>query len=62
MPDMGGSDSGAYHDGIAEKDWTLEAALYVNRRLNELGVTSDVTRKSDQTLTREERIATDFRI
>lgn len=54
----GGSDSGAYHDGIAEKDWTLEAALYVNRRLNELGVTSDVTRKSDQTLTREERIAT----
>nr|WP_289039557.1 N-acetylmuramoyl-L-alanine amidase [uncultured Allobacillus sp.] len=53
----GGSDTGAFHDGVAEKEWSLEAALYVNQRLNELGVSSTVTRKSDRNLSRDERTA-----
>ncbi|MEI2401124.1 N-acetylmuramoyl-L-alanine amidase, partial [Paenibacillus phytohabitans] len=35
--------------------YTLEAALYVQRRLNELGIASDVTRAKDVTLNPEPR-------
>ena len=46
----GGSDPGAGANGHIEKVYTLEAAAYVNRRLNELGIKSSMTRTSDVTL------------
>ncbi|WP_188208076.1 N-acetylmuramoyl-L-alanine amidase [Alkalibacillus aidingensis] len=51
----GGSDSGATHEGLKEKEWTLEAALYVFDRLNELGIQTDITRTEDITLDRHSR-------
>ncbi|MFT4412466.1 N-acetylmuramoyl-L-alanine amidase [Fredinandcohnia humi] len=49
-PGHGGKDSGAYAYGQMEKSWTLEAALYVNYRLLELGISSGLTRSRDETL------------
>ena len=46
----GGSDPGAVAKENTEKVYTLEAALYVDKRLGELGIPSDVTRSSDVTL------------
>lgn len=46
----GGSDGGANHKGVHEKVFTLEASLYVNKRLKEHGITSAVTREKDITL------------
>nr|ADF97540.1 PlyM15 [uncultured phage] len=46
----GGKDPGAVTKGNTEKVYTLEAALYVDKRLDELGIKSDVTRSSDVTL------------
>ncbi|MCC3356877.1 N-acetylmuramoyl-L-alanine amidase [Bacillus sp. REN16] len=46
----GGSDPGAVANGNTEKVYTLEAALYVDKRLAELGIASDLTRSSDVTL------------
>ncbi|THE13919.1 N-acetylmuramoyl-L-alanine amidase [Bacillus timonensis] len=46
----GGSDPGAAKDSNIEKVFTLEAALYVNRRLSELGIASSLTRTGDVTL------------
>jgi len=51
----GGSDPGAVADGNTEKVYTLEAALYVNKRLAELGIASDLTRSSDVTINPEPR-------
>ncbi|RFB17454.1 N-acetylmuramoyl-L-alanine amidase [Bacillus sp. HNG] len=51
----GGSDPGAVAIGNMEKMYTLEAALYVDRRLSELGIASDTTRTSDVTLNTEPR-------
>ena len=34
----GGSDPGAVANGLREKDFTLEAANYIYKRLNELGI------------------------
>lgn len=51
----GGSDPGAVKYGQKEKEWTLEAALYVDERLRELGISSDLTRDKDETLIRDER-------
>ncbi|WP_051188996.1 N-acetylmuramoyl-L-alanine amidase [Halalkalibacillus halophilus] len=51
----GGADPGAVYDGVQEKDWTLEAALYVYNRLREIGIETAVTRKKDITLPRNER-------
>lgn len=56
-PGHGGSDSGAYKNGQMEKIWTLEAAKYVNGRLKELGIDSDMTRTSDVTLDQAPRTA-----
>ena len=53
----GGIDSGATHNGNIEKVYTLEASLYVQNRLRELGLNTDVTRGKDITLTNEERTA-----
>jgi N-acetylmuramoyl-L-alanine amidase len=52
----GGRDPGAVKNGIIEKKYTLEASLYVNKRLNELGITSDVTRNDDSSLEENERV------
>lgn len=52
----GGIDPGAIYNGNIEKVYTLEAALYVNRRLNGLGFDSDVTRDRDETLMDKNRV------
>lgn len=52
----GGSDPGAISNGIYEKDLNLKAANYMYKRLQELGIPSVITRYTDQTLSREERL------
>ena len=51
----GGVDNGASHNGFVEKKYTLEASLYVNKRLKELGISSDVTREKDVSLPNNKR-------
>lgn len=51
----GGTDPGATSNGNIEKEYTLEAALYVQKRLKELGFDNDVTRSEDITLSNAER-------
>lgn len=51
----GGNDPGATSNGNIEKEYTLEAALYVQKRLKELGFDNDVTRNEDITLSNAER-------
>ncbi|WP_240256380.1 N-acetylmuramoyl-L-alanine amidase [Ferdinandcohnia quinoae] len=53
----GGNDPGAVAKGNTEKIYTLEAALYVDKRLREHGISSDVTRSSDVTLDPSPRTA-----
>lgn len=53
----GGSDGGASANGIIEKIYTLEASLYVDNRLIELGIDSDVTRRTDTSLSSGNRTA-----
>ena len=52
----GGSDPGAVSGGLREKDFTLQAALYMYDRLTELGIPAVLTRSEDETLTRNERV------
>lgn len=52
----GGSDPGAVSGNLKEKDFTLQAALYMYNRLTELGIPAVLTRDSDISLTRNERI------
>ena len=52
----GGNDSGAVNGNIKEKDLTLQAAKYIDRRLKELGINSVLTRDDDEYLPREDRI------
>ncbi|MFD2046002.1 N-acetylmuramoyl-L-alanine amidase [Ornithinibacillus salinisoli] len=56
-PGHGGADPGAQANGIKEKEYTLEAAKYVNSRLKELGIDSDMTRTADVTLDQKDRTA-----
>ena len=56
MPRHGGSDPGAVSNGLQEKDFTLEAAEYMYRRLRELGIPAVITRDFDEDLSREERL------
>ena len=51
----GGVDNGASHNGFVEKKYTLEASLYVNKRLKELGISSEVTRSKDISLSNNKR-------
>jgi N-acetylmuramoyl-L-alanine amidase len=46
----GGKDPGAVSHGNTEKVYTLEAALYVDKRLGEHGIGSHCTRSKDETL------------
>lgn len=52
----GGEDPGASGNGLLEKDLNLEAAQYMYRRLQELGIPSTIVRNADETLERAERI------
>ena len=52
----GGNDPGAVNGNIKEKDLTLQAAKYIDRRLKELGINSELTRDDDEYLPREDRI------
>lgn len=54
----GGSDPGAVSSNLREKDLNLKAANYMYDRFRELGVPVAITRDSDITLTRNERLNT----
>jgi N-acetylmuramoyl-L-alanine amidase len=53
----GGTDPGAVANGIKEKEYTLEAALYVDNRLKAHGIESGLTRDKDITLEPNARTA-----
>ena len=52
----GGEDPGAISGNLKEKDYNLRAANYMYNRFKELGVPVVITRDSDKTLTRAERL------
>ena len=52
----GGEDSGAVGNGIIEKDYNLNNSLYMYNRLKELGVPVTLTRTTDETLDKTERV------
>jgi len=52
----GGVDPGAVSGNLQEKDFTLEASKYMYDRFNELGIPVKLTRDSDETLNKNERI------
>ena len=52
----GGVDPGAVSGNLKEKDFTLEAANYMYNRFKELGVPVVITRDTDESLTRTDRI------
>ena len=54
----GGDDPGAVYGGLQEKNFNLEAANYMYRRFQDLGLPVAITRTDDTTLTREERLNT----
>lgn len=53
----GGIDSGAVGNGLQEKDLTLEAAKYIYKRLQELGIPAKMTREEDIYLPKQDRIS-----
>lgn len=52
----GGNDPGAVAGNLKEKDLTLKAAKYMYDRLRELGIDAELTRDSDTSLPKSERI------
>ena len=54
----GGTDSGAVSGNLQEKDFNLAAANYMYNRFKELGIPVTITRNTDKTLTRAERLNT----
>lgn len=54
----GGVDSGAVSGNLQEKDFNLQAANYMYNRFKELGVSVTITRDTDKTLSRQERLNT----
>ena len=52
----GGADPGAVSSGLQEKDFTLEASLYMADRLKELGIPVVLTRDYDENISRTERL------
>ena len=56
LPSHGGADPGAVSGGLQEKDFTLDASLYMYDRLRELGIPAVLTRDSDENLSRTERL------
>ena len=53
----GGSDPGAVSGNAKEKDFNLRVSKYMYDRFNELGVPVTLTRDSDETLGRNERVS-----
>lgn len=51
----GGSDPGTINNGITEKDYTLKISEYMNKRFNDLGISSSMSRTGDETLTQSTR-------
>ena len=56
MPRHGGADPGAVSGNLKEKDLNLQAAQYMYKRLQELGIPATIVRNTDETLDRKERI------
>ena len=54
----GGDDPGAISGNLKEKDFTLKAANYMYDRFRQLGVPVTITRNTDRTLSRQERLNT----
>ena len=54
----GGADPGAVSGNLKEKDLNLKAANYMYNRFKELGIPVAITRDTDKTLTRAERLNT----
>ena len=52
----GGTDPGAVSGNLKEKDLNLQAAQYMYKRLQELGIPATIVRNTDETLDRKERI------
>jgi len=52
----GGSDPGAVSGNLQEKDFTLEAANYMTRRLQELGIPAVSIKTTDEDISRTERL------
>lgn len=52
----GGVDPGAVYGDLQEKNLNLESALYMYNRFNELGIPVKLTRNSDETLSKNERV------
>lgn len=52
----GGSDPGASGNGIVEKEYALKIVDYLNKRFNELGVSTTLVRGMDETVTPNERV------
>ena len=55
-PGHGGVDPGAVYGGLQEKDFTLAASLYMADRFEELGIPVVLTRDTDETLSKNERV------
>lgn len=55
-PGHGGVDPGAIANGLQEKDFNLEASKLMYDRFNELGIPVKLTRDTDETLPKTERI------
>lgn len=53
----GGNDPGAVSGGVNEKDLNLQAAQYMYKRFQELGIPVAITRDDDTTLNRDERVS-----
>ena len=52
----GGVDPGAIGNGLQEKDLNLKAAKYMAKRFEQLGIPVKMTRDSDETLSKNERV------
>ena len=52
----GGSDPGAISGNLREKDFTLEAANYMTKRLQELGIPVIAIKTTDEDISRTERL------
>lgn len=52
----GGSDPGAVNGNVYEKDFNLEVSNYIYNRLRQLGIPAYITRSTDETLDRDERV------
>lgn len=53
----GGNDPGAVNGNVYEKDFTLQVAKYIYERLKQLGIPTYITRTTDETLDRDERVS-----